>query len=202
MNEAKRRHHVATRYQNEASEMRLHTLEQQAETRRLEVVVRLERNISSIQVRAADHSRFLVAEPQNLQEQNMAMQRDQAGNISIADAIQAQRLQTTYMSEMAEFAKTNQEFPTEEFSQHFIRFRRKNHSFAKTEDEMRGQNAELQKELLSAERALRFFGNEARPSGFSAKDSPLSGIRADRHGNSSGPYCMTRAPSPESTHRS
>ena len=202
MNEAKRRHHVATRYQNEASEMRLHTLEQQAETRRLEVVSRLERNISSIQVRAADRNRFLVAEPQNLQEPNMAMQRDQAGNISIADAIQAQRLQTTYMIEMAEFAKTNQEFPTEEFLKTSLGSAGKNHSLAKTEDEMRGQNAELQQELLSAERALRFFQEQSAALRFHAKDPPLSGIRADRHGNSSGPYCTTRAPSPESTHHS
>ena len=93
MNEAERRHHIARRYQDEASEMRLDTLEQQAERRHLEVVAQLGRNISSIDVRAADREKNLVAELQSLQGQNMAMQRDHAGNVSIAVAIMAQRRQ-------------------------------------------------------------------------------------------------------------
>ncbi|CAE7272566.1 GIP, partial [Symbiodinium pilosum] len=124
MNEAERRHHIATRYQNEASEMRLGILEQQAERRHLEVVAKLERNISSIEVRAADRGKYLVAELQSLQEQNMAMQRDHAANISIAEAIQAHRLQVTYTNEMAEFARTNQEFLSEEFAQNLTIFRK------------------------------------------------------------------------------
>ena len=125
--------------------MRLDTLEQQAERRRLEVVAKLDRNISSIQVSAADRDRFLVAELQMLQEQNMVMQRDQARNMSIAEAIQAHRLQTTYTNEMSEFAQTNQEFLSEEFAQNFTRFRREEaFRFARTEDKMRAQNVELQ----------------------------------------------------------
>ena len=167
MNEAERRHHIATRYQNEASEMRLGILEQQAERRHLEVVAKLERNISSIEVRAADRGKYLVAELQSLQEQNMAMQRDHAANISIAEAIQAHRLQVTYTNEMAEFARTNQEFLSEEFAQNLTIFRKEEaFRFARTEDEMRAQNDELQEQLLSAECALRFFGNEALPKTF------------------------------------
>ena len=167
MKEAERRHHIATRYQNEASEMKLGTLEQQAERRHLEVVAKLERNISSIEVRAADRGKYLVAERQSLQEQNMAMQRDHAANISIAEAIQAHRLQVTYTNEMAEFARTNQEFLSEEFAQNLTIFRREEaFRLARTEDEMRAQNDELQEQLLSAECALRFFGNEARPKTF------------------------------------
>ena len=176
MNEAERRHHFATRYQNEASEMRLDTLEPQAERRHLEVVARLEGNISSIEVRAADRDKYLVKEFQNLQEQNMAMQREHAGNVSIAEAIQAQRLQVTYTNELAEFASTNQEFLSEELATNFTRFRREEaFRFARTEDEMRAAKDELQEELLSAEHALRFFKNEARPSDIPVPSTPLSG---------------------------
>ena len=128
--------------------MRLDTLEQQAERRHLEVVARLERNIFSIEVRAADRDKHLVQELQNLQEQNMALQRDHAGNVSIAEAIQAQRLQVTYTNEMAEFARTNQEFLSEEFSKKSTQFLREEaFRFARTEDEMRAQNDELQERL-------------------------------------------------------
>ena len=39
---------------------------------------------------------------------------------------------------------------------------------------MRTQNDELQEELLSAERALRFFRNEVRPSEVPVPSTPLS----------------------------
>ena len=156
--------------------MRLDTLEPQAERRHLEVVARLEGNISSIEVRAADRDKYLVKEFQNLQEQNMAMQREHAGNVSIAEAIRAQRLQVTYTNELAEFASTNQEFLSEELATNFTRFRREEaFRFARTEDEMRAAKDELQEELLSAEHALRFFKNEARPSDIPVPSTPLSG---------------------------
>ena len=139
------------------------------------MVARFERNISSIEVRAADRDKRLVQELQNLQEQNMAMQRDHAGNVSIAEAIQAQRLQATYANEIAEFARTNQELLSDEFSKNFTKFgREEEFRFARTEDEMRAQNDGLQEELLSAERALRFFRNEARPSEVPVPSTPLS----------------------------
>ena len=95
--------------------MRLDNLEQQAAKRHYEVVAQLEKNISSIEVRAADRDKLLVAELQSLQEQHMAMQWDQAGHISIAEALQAQTLQVICANEMAEFAKANQEFLAEYF---------------------------------------------------------------------------------------
>ena len=66
----------------------------------------------------------------------MAMQRGHAGNVSIAEAIQAQRLRGTYTNEMAEVARTNQEFLLEELSKNFVKFRREEaFRFARTEDE-------------------------------------------------------------------
>ena len=100
------------------------------------MVAKPERNISSIEVRAADRDKYLVQELQNAQERNMAMQRGHAGNVSIAEAIQAQRLRETYTNEMAEVARTNQEFLLEELSKNFVKFRREEaFRFARTEDE-------------------------------------------------------------------
>ena len=140
--------------------MRLDTLEQPAERRHLEG--------------AASRDRFLVAGLQSLQEQNMAMQRDHPGNVSVAQTVQPHRIQVTYTNDMAEFAKTNQELLAEEFSQNFTRFRREEKfRFARTEDKMRAQNDELQEELPSAERVLRFFRNEARPQRFQCQAFPF-----------------------------
>ena len=124
MREAERRHQAASRYQAEASDMRVDNLEQQAMKRHYEVVGRLESNISKIEVRAADRDKFLVSELQSLQEQNMAMQRDHAGKISIAEAIQAQRLKSVYSNEMVEFQRSNSEFLSEQFSEQFSKFKK------------------------------------------------------------------------------
>ena len=141
MREAERRHLAASRYQAEASEMRVDNLEQQAMKKHYEVVGRLENNISKIEVRAADRDKFLVSELQSLQEQNMAMQRDHAGNVAIAEAIQAQRLQTVYSNEMVDFRRSNSEFLAEQFSEQFSKFKREESlRMSLTEDQMQAQN--------------------------------------------------------------
>ena len=173
--EAERRHLAASRYQAEASEMRVDNLEQQAMKNHYEVVGRLESNISKIEVRAADRDKFLVSELQSLQEQNMAMQRDHAGNVAIAEAIQAQRLQTVYSNEMVEFRRSNSEFLSEQFSEQFSKFKlEESLRMSLTEDQMQAQNDELQEELVSAEKALKFYRETANATDIPVPSTPLS----------------------------
>ena len=175
LREAERRHLAASRYQAEASEMRVDNLEQQAMKNHYEVVGRLESNISKIEVRAADRDRFLVSELQSLQEQNMAMQRDHAGNVAIAEAIQAQRLQTVYSNEMVEFRRSNSEFLSEQFSEQFSKFKMEELlRMSLTEDQMQAQNDELQEELASAEKALKFYRETAKATDIPVPSTPLS----------------------------
>ena len=173
--EAERRHLAASRYQAEASEMRVDNLEQQAMKNHYEIVGRLESNISKIEVRAADRDKFLVSELQSLQEQNMAMQRDHAGNVAIAEAIQAQRLQTVYSNEMVEFRRSNSEFLSEQFSEQFSKFKlEESLRMSLTEDQMQAQNDELQEELVSAEKALKFYRETANATDIPVPSTPLS----------------------------
>ena len=173
--EAERRHLAASRYQAEASEMRVDNLEQQAMKNHYEVVGRLESNISKIEVRAADRDKFLVSELQSLQEQNMAMQRDHAGNVAIAEAIQAQRLQAVYSNEMVEFRRSNSEFLSEQFSEQFSKFKlEESLRMSLTEDQMQAQNDELQEELVSAEKALKFYRETANATDIPVPSTPLS----------------------------
>ena len=173
--EAERRHLAASRYQADASEMRVDNLEQQAMKNHYEVVGRLESNISKIEVRAADRDKFLVSELQSLQEQNMAMQRDHAGNVAIAEAIQAQRLQTVYSNEMVEFRRSNSEFLLEQFSEQFSKFKlEESLRMSLTEDQMQAQNDELQEELVSAEKALKFYRETANATDIPVPSTPSS----------------------------
>ena len=175
LREAERRHLAASRYQAEASEMRVDNLEQQAMKNHYEVVGRLESNISKIEVRAADRDKFLVSELQSLQEQNMAMQRDHAGNAAIAEAIQAQRLQAVYSNEMVEFRRSNSEFLSEQFSEQFSKFKlEESLRMSLTEDQMQAQNDELQEELASAEKALKFYRETANATDIPVPSTPLS----------------------------
>ena len=176
MREAERRHHAASRYQAEASEMRVDNLEQQAMKNHYEAIGRLESNISRIEVRAADRDKFLVSELQSLQEQNMAMQRDHAGNISIAEVIQAQRLKSVYSNEMTDFQRSNSEFLSEQFAEQFSRFNKEESlRVSLVEDQMQAQNDELQEELASAEKALKFYRDTAKANEVPLPSTPLSG---------------------------
>ena len=76
---------------------------------------------------------------------------------------------------MVEFRRSNSEFLAEQFSEQFSKFKMEESlRMSLTEDQMQAQNDELQEELASAEKALKFYRETAKASDIPVLSTPLS----------------------------